>query len=56
MRHRVPHAFFQHTIALHFKQSDSLLHILQQPSNGTPWRISVTSAICLFVCYCAKPL
>lgn len=34
--------------------SDSLVHILQQPSNGTSWQEADTSAISLFLCYCAK--
>ena len=49
------HACIQYTIALHFEQSDSLLHILQQPSTGTSWQITDTSAVYLFICYCAKP-
>jgi len=45
---------FQHTIALHLG-SDSPLHLLQQPSNGTFWPITVTSAVILFICYSARP-
>lgn len=46
---------YQNTIALHFKQSDSLLHILQQPSHGASWPVTVTSAVILFICYWASP-
>ena len=43
----------KYTIALHCN-SDSLIHILHQPSNGTPWRETETSAIILFICHNAR--
>lgn len=36
-------------------KSDSLLHLLQQPSNGASWQATETSAVILFLCYSAKP-
>ena len=54
MRRRDTSCFINYTIALHPK-SDSLLHILQQPSIGSFWPTTDTSAVILFICYCARP-
>lgn len=54
MRRRDASCFFDYTIALH-PSSDSLLHILQQPSIGPVWPETDTSAVILFICYWARP-